>query len=203
MAIIRKIAIALGIILVVLGARSGSSAGGYRCALGRRGCGHRSGAGEGDAQTFPTVQIAKPVGWPETEVPEAAEGLEVVRFADGLNHPRIVYTLPNGDVLVTLTRAPKQDGEGTGFMDKVKGWIAGMLLSKAGATGDSPNQIVLLRDADGDGRAEVRKVILEDGLDSPSGMAWRDGTLYVANHNALLAFPMRWAPIRRPHPRAS
>jgi glucose/arabinose dehydrogenase len=63
------------------------------------------------------------------------------------------------------------------------------LLTKAGATGPSPNRIVLLRDGDGNGNAEVKQVILEQGLDSPSGLAWKDGTLYVANHNALLAFP--------------
>ncbi|BDW80932.1 sorbosone dehydrogenase [Erythrobacter sp. Dej080120_24] len=142
-----------------------------------------------EAESFPTVQIAKPVGWEDGQVPEAAEGLTVNRFAEGLEHPRVLYALPNGDVLVTLTRAPAKEGGDGGIMDSIKGWIASMLLSEAGATGASPNQIVLLRDADGDGVAEVRQTILEEGLDSPSGMSWRDGTLYVANHNAVLAFP--------------
>ncbi len=136
-----------------------------------------------DAETFPTVAIAKPVGWAADEVPVASEGLAVTRFADGLDHPRTLQALPNGDVLVSLTRSPKS-GDGGG----ITAWIGKMLMSRAGATGDSPNQVVLLRDADGDGNAEVRKVLLE-GLDSPSGLAWGDGTLYVANHDEVLAFP--------------
>ena len=144
---------------------------------------------EGEAQTIPTVQIAEPVGWQPGEAPTAAEGLEVVRFAEGLEHPRTLTTLPNGDVLAALTRAPEDKNRDTGVMTAIRGWIEGILFSKAGAAGPSPNQIVLLRDADGNGTAEVKQVILKDGLDSPSGMAWKDGTLYVANHNALLAFP--------------
>ncbi|MEM9500296.1 MAG: sorbosone dehydrogenase family protein [Pseudomonadota bacterium] len=142
-----------------------------------------------EAESFPTVQIAKPVGWKEGELPEAAEGLSVNRFADGLEHPRVLYALPNGDVLVTLTRAPKieDDGEG-GFMATVRGWVASYLFSEAGSAGESPNQIVLLRDEDGDGTAELQQVIREEGLDSPSGMSWHDDILYVANHNAVLAF---------------
>ena len=143
---------------------------------------------EGEAQTFPTVQIAEPVGWQAGEAPTPAAGLEVMRFAEGLEHPRTLFALPNGDILVALTRAPKVENAGGGMMDAIKGWIADKLLSQAGATGESPNQIVLLRDADGNGSAEMRQVILE-GLDSPSGMAWKDGTLFVANHNAVLAYP--------------
>lgn len=138
---------------------------------------------EADAETIPTVAIAEPVGWDEGELPVAAEGLAVSRFAEGLDHPRVIHTLPNGDVLVTLTRAPQSDDDG-GFT----AWIADLLLTRAGATGDSANEIVLLRDEDGDGVAETKTVIM-DALDSPSGMAWRDGTLYVANHNAVLAVP--------------
>lgn len=137
---------------------------------------------EAKPQMFPTVRIAEPIGWKDGELPEAAEGLTVSRFAEGLDHPRVIHTLPNGDVLVTLTRAPRS-GDGGGIM----GWIADKLMSRAGATGESPNQLVLLRDADGDGAAEVRQV-LTDSLDSPSGIAWNDGTLYVANHDEVLAF---------------
>lgn len=137
---------------------------------------------EADPQMLPTVRIAKPIGWKDGELPEPAEGLTVKRFADGLDHPRVIHTLPNGDVLVTLTRSPKSGGGGG-----ITGWIADKLMSRAGATGVSPNQLVLLRDADGDGTAEVRQV-LTDALDSPSGIAWNDGTLYVANHDEVLAF---------------
>lgn len=189
MAIFRKIAIALGIILVVLGGAFWFLSRGDTADLSvEEVTGLDPVLQEGDPQTVPTVQIAEPVGWAKGEAPVAAEGLEVVRFAEGLEHPRTLFALPNGDILVSLTRAPKQEGGG-GFFDAIYGWIANQLLTKAGATGESPNQIVLLRDADGNGTAETRKVILSEGLDSPSGLAWKEGTLYVANHNAVLAFP--------------
>lgn len=137
---------------------------------------------EPNAESIPTINIAKPIGWAANEVPAAAEGLAVTRFAEGLDHPRVIYTLPNGDVLVTLTRAPAT-GDGGG----ITAWIANLLMSRAGATGESPNKLVLLRDKDGDGRSDEQLTVLDD-LDSPSGIAWRDGTLYVANHNALLSY---------------
>ncbi len=139
---------------------------------------------EPDSEMFPTVVIAEPVGWNKGEAPAAAEGLAVARFAEGLDHPRTMYTLPNGDVLVSLTRAPMSEGGG------ITGWIADRLMTKAGATGASPNQVVLLRDADGDGAAEVKQVLVE-GLNSPSGLAWGDGKLYIANNDAVFAYPYR------------
>ncbi|MCB2088462.1 MAG: PQQ-dependent sugar dehydrogenase [Sphingomonadaceae bacterium] len=138
---------------------------------------------EPSKETIPTVNIAKPIGWAADEVPVAAEGLAVTRFADGLDHPRVVYTLPNGDVLVTLTNRPPSDGPGG-----IEGFIAGLLFSAAGAGDDSPDQLLLLRDSDGDGAADVKKVLRED-LSSPSGIAWKDGRLFIANHDALLSFP--------------
>lgn len=190
MAIFRKIAIALVVILVLAaGAFWFLSRGDTADLSVDEVAGTDPVLQEGDPQSFPTVQIAEPVGWQKGEAPTPAEGLEVVRFAEGLDHPRILYALPNGDVLVTLTRAPKAEGGGGGIMAAIQGWIAGMLFEKAGSAGESPNQIVLLRDEDGNGSAEKQVVILEEGLDSPSGMSWKDGTLYVANHNAVLAFP--------------
>ena len=137
---------------------------------------------EPDEEWFPTINIAEPVGWAEGEVPDAASGLQVVRFAEGLDHPRVIYRLPNGDVLVTLTNSPPRDVGG------IEGFIMKTLMGRAGAGEESPNQLVLLRDSDGDGRADVRRVIREEGLDSPSGIAYADGTLYLANHDALIAF---------------
>lgn len=135
-------------------------------------------------ESFPTVAIAEPVGWEADEVPVAAEGLAVTRFAEGLDHPRTLQALPNGDILVALTRSPKiQSGESNWLRDLV----AGFLFRKAGAGGESANQLVLLRDEDGDGAAETH-LVLRDDLDSPSGVAWGDGTLYVANHDEVLAF---------------
>ena len=137
---------------------------------------------EADAETIPTVAIAEPVGWKEGEAPIAPEGMVVTRFAEGLDHPRTMQALPNGDILVSLTRAPAKEDDGG-----ITGWIAGWLMGKAGATGPSPDRVMLLRDADGDGVAEIRETLLE-GLSSPSGLAWQDGTLYVANHDAVMAY---------------
>ena len=132
---------------------------------------------------FPTVQVAEPIGWGEDGAPEGAEGLVVNRFAEGLEHPRVLYTMPGGDVLVTLTRAPQGEVSG-GWLTN---FVAGLLFSRAGSAGESPDQLVLLRDADADGVAEERHV-LRDDLSSPSGIAWRDGQLYIANHDAILRF---------------
>ena len=183
MTLVRKLLIALAVFLVLVGAFAFWVYRGDSADLSVEDVsGTEPTLSQASAQTFPTIRIAKPIGWKDGELPDAAEGLTVERFAEGLDHPRVIHTLPNGDVLVTLTRAPKS-GDGGGIM----GWIADKLMSRAGATGPSANQLVLLRDADGDGTAEVRQV-LTDALDSPSGIAWRDGTLYVANHNAVLAF---------------
>ncbi|MEP1422337.1 MAG: PQQ-dependent sugar dehydrogenase [Erythrobacter sp.] len=147
---------------------------------------------EPSAENFPTVKIAQPVGWEEGDAPVGAAGFVTNRFAEGLDHPRVLYALPNGDVLVTLTRAPARpsDSDDQGIFDSVYNWVADLLFAQAGAAGASANELVLLRDADADGVAEVKEVLLnaDDGLDSPSGISWNDGILYVANHNALLAF---------------
>lgn len=138
---------------------------------------------EAESETIPTVAIAKPVGWARGQAPEAAKGLEVTRFAEGLDRPRTMITLPNGDVIVALTNAPPGNKPGG-----IVGLVMVTLMERAGAFGPSPNKLVLLRDADGDGVAE-QKITLREGLDSPSGMAWGNGRLYVAEHDALLSFP--------------
>ncbi|GMN02478.1 PQQ-dependent sugar dehydrogenase [Erythrobacter sp. MTPC3] len=189
MAILRKLAIALIVLIAVLGIAFYVLSRGDTATLSvDEVAGTEPTLEEPDPESFPTVQIAEPVGWEDGDLPTAPDGLTVNRFAEGLDHPRVLYALPNGDILVTLTRAPKVDDAGDGFMDTIRGWVASYLFSEAGAAGDSANQIVLLRDADGDGTAEIQTVIREEGLDSPSGMSWNDGTLYVANHNAVLAF---------------
>jgi len=137
---------------------------------------------EPSAETIPTVAVAKPIGWAAGDAPVPAQGLAVSRFAEGLDHPRTMHTLPNGDVMVALTNRP-QASEGGG----IKGFFERLLMKRAGAGDASPNKIVLLRDADGDGTAETVKT-LREGLASPSGMAWHDGKLYVAVHDALLEF---------------
>lgn len=135
-------------------------------------------------EEIPSVAIARPIGWVPGEAPKAAQGLEVARFAEGLEHPRVIYVLPNGDVLVAEADAPG-GSMGGGLTAK----IGETLMKRAGSHGTSPDKLILLRDANGDGKAEVRETLLEgDLLASPSGLAWNDDTLYVANHDAVLAF---------------
>lgn len=135
----------------------------------------------GRRETFPTVNIAKATGWQASEAPVPASGLKVERFAQGLAHPRSLLRLPNGDILVAETNSPPRDGGG------IKGWIMRTLMDRAGAGVPSANRITLLRDKDGDGRAETRSVLLS-GLNSPYGMALVGDTLYVANTDALMAY---------------
>jgi glucose/arabinose dehydrogenase len=131
---------------------------------------------------IPTINIARATGWPQGEMPEPANGLAVKAFATGLDHPRWLYVLPDGDVLVAETNTPKKDEAGG-----IKGWIIAWAMNRAGAGVPSPNRIVLLRDADGDGVAETRSVFLE-GLNSPFGMALLGDKLYVADTDAVLRF---------------
>ena len=133
---------------------------------------------------FPTVKVAKIVGWPQGEVPVAAKGLAVTAFASGLDHPRWIYTLPNGDVLVAETNGPPRPDDNAGL----KGKIAKLIMSRAGATVPSANRITLLRDANGDGVAETRSVFIS-GLNSPLGMVLVGGDLYVAETDKLTRFP--------------
>ncbi len=133
-------------------------------------------------ETVPTVNIAQISGWPDGEKPVAAQGLTVSRFADGLAHPRSMLVLPNGDVLVAETNKAASESSG------IKGWIMSRLMDKAGAGVPSANRITLLRDVDGDGAADLKLPYIT-GLNSPFGMALVGDTLYVANTDAILAFP--------------
>ncbi len=137
---------------------------------------------------LPTVEIAEAVGWPAGATPVAAAGLEVNAFATGLDHPRWLLTLPNGDVLVAESAAPPPPPELRDNSLKAK--IMRMFMREAGSAVPSANRITLLRDADGDGVAELRSPFLI-GLNSPFGMALVGSTLYVANADALVAFPYR------------
>ncbi|MBA1291917.1 sorbosone dehydrogenase family protein [Pseudomonas lurida] len=133
---------------------------------------------------IPTVNIAPAIGWPEGVKPTAAPGLQVSAFAEGLDHPRWLYVLPNGDVLVAETNAPPKPDDSKG----VRGWVMEKVMSRAGAGVPSPNRITLLRDADHDGVAETRTVFLEN-LNSPFGMTLVGNDLYVADSDKLLRFP--------------
>ncbi|HQS92382.1 sorbosone dehydrogenase family protein [Polaromonas sp.] len=133
---------------------------------------------------IPTVDIAPAKGWPAGATPTPMAGLTVAPLATGLGHPRWVYVLPNGDVLVAETNAPPKPDDGKG----IKGWIMKQVMARAGAGVPSANRITLLRDTNGDGKADVRTVFLQN-LMSPFGMALVGNTLYVANADAVVKFP--------------
>jgi glucose/arabinose dehydrogenase len=135
---------------------------------------------------LPTMNIAPAEGWVDGSKPVAASGAAVGAFAKDLDHPRWLYVLPNGDVLVAETNAPPKPDDSKG----IKGWVMKKVMAKAGAGTPSANRIVLLRDADGDGVAEVKQPFIE-GLSSPFGMALVGNDLYVANSDALVRFPYK------------
>ncbi len=133
---------------------------------------------------IPTVNVADAKGWRADAKPTPASGLGVNAFATGLDHPRWLYVLPNGDVLVAETNAPERPEDAKG----IKGWFFKHFQKKAGAGVPSANRITLLRDADGDGVAETRTVFAA-GLNSPFGMALVGRTLYIANADAIVRIP--------------
>ncbi|MBF5094725.1 sorbosone dehydrogenase family protein [Azospirillum sp. INR13] len=135
---------------------------------------------------IPTVNIADAIGWPQGAQPTPAQGLSLTAFATGLDHPRWMLALPNGDVLVAETNAPPKPEDGKG----IKGWVMGLVMDKAGAKTPSANRITLLRDSDGDGKADVREPFLE-GLNSPFGMALVGSDLYIANTDAVVKVPYK------------
>jgi len=137
-----------------------------------------------EKKLIPVVQVAEAIGWPAQARPVAPPGVGVNAFASGLAHPRWLYVLPNGDVLVAETNAPPRPKDGK----SLKGRVMKQVMSKVGASVPSANRIVLLRDADGDGVAETKSVFLE-GLNSPFGIALIGSDLYVANTDSIMKFP--------------
>jgi glucose/arabinose dehydrogenase len=139
-----------------------------------------------EKQLLPSVNIAPAKGWHGDAKPIAAAGLSVNAFARDLDHPRWIYVLPNGDVLVAETNAPERPEQRKGL----RGWFMKQTMKRAGAGVPSANRITLLRDADNDGVAELRTVFIA-GLNSPFGMALVGDTFYVANTDAVVRFPYR------------
>ena len=133
---------------------------------------------------FPTIDVAGAKGWPAGMTPAAAPGLTVNAYATGLQHPRWILPLPNGDLLVSEASAPERPKEGK----SIKGFFMNLFMKKAGSAVPSANRISLLRDADGDGVAEARTVLIS-GLNSPIGMALVGDQLYIADTDALLRVP--------------
>jgi len=133
---------------------------------------------------IPAVNIAPAKKWPYGTFPQAAPGTRVRAFARDLDHPRWLYVLPNGDVLVAEANAPSRPDDGNG----IHGWLPGHAMTQAGAGVPGASRITLLRDADGDGVAEFRSVLIER-VNSPFGMALVGDQLYVAAYDAVLRFP--------------
>jgi glucose/arabinose dehydrogenase len=131
----------------------------------------------------PTVDIAPAKGWAAGQTPIAANGFKVAAFATGLDHPRWLYVLPNGDVLVAETNAPERPDDRKGL----KGAAMKQVQKKAGAGVPSANRISLLRDTNGDGVADMTTRFIE-GLNSPFGMALVGNDLYIANTDSIVHF---------------
>jgi glucose/arabinose dehydrogenase len=153
---------------------------------------------EPEKSWLPTINVVEAVGWAEGETPRPAAGTTATPFATALDHPRWLHVLPNGDVLVAETNAPPRPDDGKG----IKGWFFKRYQKKAGGAVPSANRITLLRDADGDGRAELRTVLLRE-LHSPFGMALVGDTLFIANTDAIVkvryvdgATEIRGTPVR-------
>ena len=140
-----------------------------------------------EQEAFPSIVIAKVVGWQGAAKPVAAPGLQVAEFARDLDHPRWMKLLPNGDVLVAESTQPSRPAQGLG--DRIAKWI----MQRANGSSVSANRITLLRDSDGDGKIDLRSALLtaENGLNSPFGMELVGDTLYVANTDSLMAFPYK------------
>ncbi len=130
---------------------------------------------------LPTINAARAVGWPDGAAPTAPQGFAVTRYAERLAHPRWVYVLPNGDVLVAESSTRPRRGGG------IEGWVANNVQRRAGALDESADRITLLRDADRDGDVDTRHVFAEN-LNQPFGMALVGGYLYVGNTDAVVRF---------------
>jgi len=141
---------------------------------------------------IPTLKVSKAIGWAGNAMPKAPPGFKVTALAENLDHPRWVYTLPNGDVLVAESNHPPMpeganDG-GTGPIAWAKRTAMGFVMGRVGADTPSANRITLLRDTDGDGRAEVKKVFMT-GLTSPFGMALVGNELFIGNADSVVKVP--------------
>jgi glucose/arabinose dehydrogenase len=133
---------------------------------------------------IPPMSVPQAVGWKEGETPTVPDGMRIQAMANGLMHPRIVYPLPNGDILVVESNSPGSKPF------RPKDYISGLIKARGGAGDKGGNRITLLRDADGDGVPEL-KTVLVDHLHSPYGVAWVADTLYVANTDAIIAYPFK------------
>ena len=138
---------------------------------------------------LPTINAARAVGWAAGAAPTAPAGFTVTRYATGLDHPRMLYVLPNGDVLVAESATKRESGGG------LVGWIRNNVQSRAGALGESADRITLLRDSDGDGDVDEHSIFAEN-LNQPFGMTVVGGHFYVGNTDAVVRFPYTQGAVR-------
>ncbi|MCC7124694.1 MAG: sorbosone dehydrogenase family protein [Acidobacteria bacterium] len=150
----------------------------------RQGMGPQPALPPPDTSLVPVINVVEAVGWSAGEMPVPASGLTVTAFARELDHPRWLYVLPNGDVLVAETNAPERPEDDKG----IRARLVSHFQAKAGGGVPSANRITLLRDVDGDGEAEIREPFLT-GLNSPFGMALVGDSLYIANTDAIVRVP--------------
>jgi glucose/arabinose dehydrogenase len=173
----------LGFGLLALAAFAAAGCGGTARLPLEAGVGPHPQLPEPQKSLIPVLHIAPARGWPPGGKPIAGAGLTVTAFATGLDHPRWLYVLPNGDVLVAETNAPPKPEDGKG----IRGWIQRQVMKRAGSITPSANRITLLRDATGAGTAQQR-FVFADKLNSPYGMALLGDRLYVANSDAVVSF---------------
>jgi glucose/arabinose dehydrogenase len=131
---------------------------------------------------MPPMRVPLYVGWKAGETPTVPRGLQIQAIATGFMHPRVVYPLPNGDILVVEANAPPT----VNF--RPKDYVTGPVVNRAGAGAPGGNRITLLRDSNGDGKPELRTIFL-DHLNSPFGIALVGNTLYVADTDGIVQFP--------------
>jgi len=136
-----------------------------------------------DHKLIPTLNVAPARGWPTGRTPTPAAGFAVTAYASGLDHPRWLYVLPNGDVLVAESDAPRRPADGRG----IRGWVQRKFMKRAGSGVPSANRITLLRGVSDTGAAVTRTTFLQ-GLSSPFGIAASGSNLYIANTDSLLQF---------------
>lgn len=146
---------------------------------------------EPQSSALPTINTAEAIGWPAGAAPTAPQGFTVTRYAENLDHPRQIYLLPNGDILVAESSSKAQQGGG------ITGWIRNMVQRGAGALGESADRITLLRDNDGDGDVDARHVFAEN-LNQPFGIVLVGEYLYVGNTDALVRFTYTPNSVRAP-----
>ncbi|PZR37338.1 sorbosone dehydrogenase family protein [Caulobacter segnis] len=174
------------ILIVGVAAAALSACGQSQSQTGPVGYGPNPALPEPHKSLIPTVKVSEVVGWPAGVTPKAPAGFRVQPFATGLAHPRWLLVLPNGDTLVAESAEPPKKEPPHGL----RGFFQKMLMKKAGSVVPSANRITLLRDADHDGVAELKTPFLTN-LYSPFGMALVGETLYVANADAIVAFPYK------------